>query len=485
MLRSMFAGVSGLSSHQERMDVIGDNIANVNTIGYKGSNVNFAEMMAQTEQAATAPRAERGGINPQQVGMGVQVSSINTDITQGSLESTGVPTDAAIEGDGYFVVSDGTQNMYTRNGAFEVDASGHLVNSAQGFRVQGWSDTLVREGEIVVDNDTAAGDIDINIGEPMPEGIDLYTTEATVDGNLDTRISEENWLSEHEADTYGWVEEEERFVWHDGDGEILYPHHTSTFDIFDAQGQRHRIAMDFTKNDQTEDQSEWNVQIRLDDLERYSHFLDEDGEIENHDDAILEGLEHLVFDNEGRLDFEESALDDDDGIFETSYVDLGLTDRDEFKMETPDEPIGLDINFAEVMQQADDSTAEGYAEDGYEPGVLNNFSIETDGTIVGQYTNGLDAPIGQIALADFENPAGLLREGGSLFLESANSGEASIGVAGTGGRGEIEAGALEMSNVDLAEEFTEMIRTQRGFQGNSTSIETSDEMLQELVNLAR
>ena len=208
MMRSMFSGVSGLTSHQSRMDVIGDNIANVNTVGYKGSNVNFAEMMAQTEQAAQSPREDIGGTNPQQVGMGVEVGSIDTDITQGSLESTGVATDAAIEGDGYFVVEDAEgRELYTRNGSFDTDAQGNLVTSAQGLQVQGWSETTVEEGEPVVDRDTELGSIDINMGASMPEGIDLLSSEVTIDGNLNT-LEAEDYI-EDGFDGYTDSEEEE------------------------------------------------------------------------------------------------------------------------------------------------------------------------------------------------------------------------------------------------------------------------------------
>ena len=478
MMRSMFSGVSGLTSHQSRMDVIGDNIANVNTVGYKGSTVNFAEMMAQTEQAAQSPREDIGGTNPQQVGMGVEVGSIDTDITQGSLESTGVATDAAIEGDGYFVVEDAEgRELYTRNGSFDTDAQGNLVTSAQGLQVQGWSETTVEEGEPVVDRDTELGSIDINMGASMPEGIDLLSSEVTIDGNLNT-LEAEDYI-EDGFDGYDFTQGAD-YEYDIGNE----PHHTITFDVFDAQGQRHTLAMDFIKTGQDDDGSDWEIGVRLENLEKYE---DEDGEI-NFDATLTDDPWELenMFDSEGRLNLDElDGTEIEDGVFDDDTVNDFFGDIDGFKI---DDDIGDEdfiLDFSDLMQQADDFTVAGAAEDGYEPGVLDNFTIEGDGTVMGQYTNGLNAPIGQIALATFENPGGLTREGGSLFNESANSGEASIGVAGRGGRGEIRSGTLEMSNVDLAEEFTDMIRTQRGYQANSSSITTSDEMLQELVNLAR
>lgn len=478
MMRSMFAGVSGLTAHQDGMDVIGDNISNINTIGYKGSNVNFAEVMAQTEAAAQGPREGRGGINPQQVGLGVDVGSIKRDQTQGSLESTGVPTDAAIDGDGHFVVNDGAQNFFTRNGSFELDGANRLVSSSHGFRVQGWDETEVDEGEISVDRDAGLGDIEINVGEQMPEGIDMFTSEARLDGNLNTDVDYE----EVEGGSLEWDDDEDEFLFN-GDE----PHNTITFDVFDAQGRRHTIAMDFIKTGQDgDDVSDWEAGMRIANFEDYEdQFYDDDGDLTNTDEAVLEDNITFEFDADGRLIMDDDGDLDDEGIWEETEIHELFGGINEFKI---DEDIGDEdfvLDFSRLTQLADDFSVRGRAEDGYEPGTLDNFSIDSDGVIVGQYTNGLSAAIGQIAVADFANPSGLVREGDSLFLSSANSGEPNIGVAGTGGRGEIQSGTLEMSNVDLAEEFTDMIRTQRGYQANSSTITTSDEMLQELVNLTR
>ena len=503
------------------MDVIGDNISNTNTVGYKGSNVNFAEMMSQTIESAQAPQDDSGGTDPQEIGLGVDIASIDLDTSQGGLESTGVDTDAAIDGDGYFVLDDGEQNFYSRNGSFDLDADNHLVNNSHGYRVQGWE---AEDGE--VDASGEPGDIEIDVGQEI-SGERLATSEIQVDGNLDARaLGEEmditdqffsddifdfdpdgNLTAENntedeisieldlvdDVDDYeetegniGITENEDGNTVEIGiesdeddadisfldeyDGDLInmtydeddlddvstltegftefavMPQGTDSinFDVFNEQGQRHPVQIDFAKSEQ----NEWQAEIFFDDEE------------------IL--TEDIEFDNTGALVSDE-------------IVELDMEDYvDSHKM-----PENVEVNLSGLMQQADDFTVEGESRDGYPPGYLDSFAIDSNGIVTGQYTNGLEEEIAQIALASFANPSGLEREGGGLYQPSANSGDPDVGAAGAGGRGELAAGSLEMSNVDLSEEFTDMIRTQRGFQGNSTTITTSDEMLQELVNLTR
>ncbi len=221
---------------------------------------------------------------------------------------------------------------------------------------------------------------------------------------------------------------------------------TVNFEIFNEQGERHPVQIDFAKDEQ----NNWEAEFSF------------DGE------EIL--TEEIEFDNTGALVSDE-------------IVELDMEDND--YVDSHKMPETVEVNMSGLMQQADDYTVEGESTDGYPPGYLDSFAIDGNGIVTGQYTNGLEEEIAQIALASFANPSGLSREGGGLYQPSANSGDANVGAAGTGGRGELAAGSLEMSNVDLSEEFTDMIRTQRGFQGNSSTITTSDEMLQELVNLTR
>lgn len=415
MMRSMFAGVSGLKNHQTRMDVVGNNIANVNTVGFKGSRVTFSEMMNQTLQNAQSPDGNRGGQNPQQIGLGVDLASIDTIQTQGSLESTGIGTDLAIDGDGFFRVNDGRQNLYTRAGNFTVDENGSLVSSSNGYKVQGW---MAENGEI--DTNQTPGDLEIPIGDSITG---QQTTSTRFIGNLDSRLEEGTTR-------------------------------TSTVDIYDSLGARHTIELELEKQ-ATNQTSPWEVSL-----------VSINGEDPGDFNASLDPSEELVFDS--------------DGIYESGEVGLvfdpggGAADGQT-----------VDLDFSRMSQSAGETTIDGSAEDGYEFGFLDSFGIDNRGIITGNYTNGINQNIGQVGIANFSNASGLVKEGDTIFRESANSGEAQFGEATVGGRGEIAPGTLEMSNVDLAEQFTNMIITQRGFQANSRSITTSDEMLQELTNLKR
>ncbi|HHU92033.1 MAG TPA: flagellar hook protein FlgE [Halanaerobiaceae bacterium] len=408
MMRSMYAGVSGLKAHQTRMDVIGNNIANVNTAGFKASRVTFKEMLSQTLSGAKAPQDNRGGMNPQQVGLGVSLGSIDTNHVQGNLQSTGLGTDLAIQGNGYFIVNNGTQNFYTRAGALTLDENGNLVNASNGYIMQGW---LANNG--IINTNSPLTGIRIPIGDTMaPQA----STEAVFAGNLNS------------ADPLPW---------------------TATMDIYDSQGEKHTLTLNFTH---TGNDNEWTWTATI-------------------DGATLGGSNETT----GTITF------GGDGKFASVTGDTFDID---FNNGT-DQIAGFRLDLSAVTQMAGDNTLDGLYADGYSMGSLESFSIDNAGVITGSYSNGLTKAIGQIAIANFSNAGGLTRVGDTLFAESQNSGIAQIGAAGTAGRGKISAGTLEMSNVDLAEQFTDMITTQRGFQANSRIISTTDEMLQDLVNLKR
>ena len=220
MMRSMYAGVSGLKTHQTRMDVIGNNIANVNTTGFKASRVTFKEMLSQTLSGAKAPQDNRGGMNPQQVGLGVSLGSIDTNHVQGNLQSTGLGTDLAIQGNGYFIVNNGTQNFYTRAGALTLDENGNLVNASNGYIMQGW---LATNG--IINTNSPLTGIRIPIGDTMaPQA----STEAVFAGNLNS------------ADPLPW---------------------TATMDIYDSQGEKHTLTLNFTH---TGNDNEWTWTASID-----------------------------------------------------------------------------------------------------------------------------------------------------------------------------------------------------------------------------
>ena len=405
MMRSLFSGVSGLKNHQTRMDVIGNNIANVNTVAFKAGRVNFEDILSQTVEGARSPQAGgMGGVNPKQVGLGMGISSIDTLFTPGSLQSTDNPTDFAVQGEGFFIVSDGSQVYYTRDGAFKTSADGALVNS-NGFRLQGWmADT---DGNI--DSTQALQNIIIPVGAQMKP---KATTEIGFEGNLDANA----------AAGSEWI---------------------TSVQVYDSLGNPHNLTVTFEKT-ATANQWTWNTDL--------------DG----------------TSGDSGTIEF------DTDGT-----VLSGGSGSASFNNITGAEDITLDIDFSQLTQFGGNPTAYINFQDGYEAGSLDMVSTDSGGVLTGIFTNGQSKALAQIALATFSNPGGLLKEGGNLYQISNNSGLPNIGTADSGGRGSIAVGALEMSNVDLAQEFTNMIVTQRGFQANSRVITTSDEMLQDLINIKR
>jgi len=415
MMRSLFAGVSGLRNHQVSMDVIGNNIANVNTVGFKSSRVTFEEGFAQLLQGASRPPGDTnsvsGGVNPVQVGLGMNIGSIDLLFTQGSLESTGVNTDLAIQGDSFFVVSDGQQNFYTRSGNFQLDASGRLVASTNGFVVQG------RGAVDGVLTDTIQ-DITLPFGQKSAARASQNVTFA---GNLNAEAA------------VGAIRE-------------------TTITVYDSMGVRDELTVTFEKTSGTE----WSYSVAA-----------------ANGTAVSGAAGVLTFDNEGRL---AAPVPTDPFVFTPASGAADVSIAINF---------GAENSIAGLSQFASPSTAVIREQDGYTMGDLERFSIDPSGTVTGAFTNGVTLILGQISLASFNNPSGLTRSGDNMYSVSANSGSAVLGSAGAGSQSTITAGALEMSNVDLAQEFTNMIRAQRGFQSNARVISTSDEMLQEVVTLKR
>jgi len=412
MLRSMFSAISGLRGHQIMMDVIGNNIANVNTVGFKSGRVNFQDILSQTLHGATAPQGGLGSINPAQIGLGMTVAGIDVLQTQGNLQSTGKTTDMAIQGDGFFVESDGAGTYYTRDGAFDIALDGSLANPASGMKVQGWQAD-------------AAGKIDItqpisNLVIPIGQRTTaLATSNVTLSGNLDA-------------------------------GAAVGTSVPTTMTVFDSLGIAHSVKVTFTKT--AANQWDWAATK----------------------DAADAGITitPAAGVNQGTLTYSSG------GVFSASTGTLSFAFPDGATSTTPA------ISLAQMTQFSGTSQPSGQT-DGFTSGTLVTFAVGNAGELSGVYSNGQTQVLGQIALANFLNSAGLLRAGQNNFAATSASGAANIGTAATGGRGSVTTGALEMSNVDLATQFTGMITAERGFQANSRVITTSDEMLQELVNLKR
>ncbi len=405
MMRSMFSGVSGLRNHQVRMDVIGNNIANVNTVGFKSSRVTFQEVFSQVIRGASSPTDTRGGTNPQQVGLGMTVAGIDTLHTQGNLQITGKMTDLSIQGNGFFILEQGGQQYYTRAGAFDVDGNGYLINPSDGSRVQGW---MATSGTLPLRDVSSLGAVRISPGQTVAASA---TTALEYSQNLDAGAAN--------GDT-----------------------HVTSIDVFDSLGCKHNLVMTFTKTGA----NAWNWSCAV--------------------DGVAEENGTLTFAATGAL---------------TSSTGGPIT----INPTTGADPMSITPTFTGLTQYAGECTATTSGRDGYVMGSLESFTIDATGTVTGVFSNGETMILAQVAMASFANPAGLINKGGGMYADSNNSGVRQLGQAGTGGRGQIAPGALEMSNVDLSQEFTNMIVTQRGFQANSRIITTSDEMLQELVNLKR
>ncbi|NIZ19386.1 flagellar hook protein FlgE [Entomospira culicis] len=472
MMRSLYSGVAGLQNHQTRMDVVGNNVANVNTIGFKKNRVNFQDMLYQDSQGASRPTDDLGGTNPKQVGLGMLVAAIDTIHTQGAMQSTGVKSDLAIQGDGFFILRQGDQSFYTRAGAFGTDADGILVNPANGMRVQGWQSQEIN-GQMVVNPTGNPGEIRIPIYQKDPASA---TSVVKLMSNLD-----KNMPLIPEGATEADIA---RGTW------------TVSQNVYDSFGNTHQLRVEYRRMVDENGEAvpnQWMGEVFI------NRPVGADGEEANPTNLAVgvNGAEAggtqfvMQFDNNGSL---QSLTDVDGNVMDAGTLSLtvgfevpesnevdGEVLRQNFQIE-----VGMVGGYEDSTTQfASPSSNKSFFQDGYGMGYMSGYTIDQSGVITGVYTNGQSKVVGQIAMATFVNASGLEKSGETNFRETANSGVALIDVAGTAGKGKISAGMLEMSNVDLSAEFVDMIVTQRGFQANSKGITTSDTMLETILGLKR
>ncbi len=502
MIRSMLAAVSGLRNHQTFLDVIGNNIANINTVGFKATRMLFSDIISQLGRGASSPQEGKGGTNPLQIGLGMQISGTDTLQTQGNFQSTGKITDLAIEGEGYFVLGDGSASYYSRDGSFDIASDGTIVNPMTGMKVQGW--LLGASGKIDATQPVSAITIPFSAsmaGQP--------STTVTVRGNVDAGMNGYGTVTKSNstggpglltgvysgANTLNYSVKiasvaagEVTGVQVSTDGGTTYgaaiaaaggnpvsigngvsiaittnasnaagntfsftatpPTIETTVGIYDSLGTLHTVKITFRKTGQ----NAWS-------------WLPSTGE------AGVTVTPNVA------TGFTFGATGAYTGQQPAGTISLALTNG-------ATSPAAVTLDISSLTQLSGTGEAHSTA-DGASAGSLTSFSIGQSGDVVGVYTNGLSKMIGQIAMAKFPNPGGLLRLGKNLFGVSANAGDVSLGAPGSSGRGDISSGYLEMSNVDLALQFTNMIMAERGFQANSRVITASDEMLQDLVNLKR
>ncbi len=431
LLSSMYTGVSGLQANGMSVSIIGDNIANVNTIGFKSARGNFDDVLQQSILGRNGSTSQLGG--------GVVLNDVQNMFTQGSLMNTGQATDLAISGAGFFVLNgsyNGVEgNYYSRAGQFVIDKDGYLVNNS-GLRVQGYS--VDDSGQLA----GTVGDLNITSHNVPPRA----TTQIDMIANLDAdaQVPAAAWDVTNAAATSNF---------------------NSTITVYDSLGNAHPVEVYFRKT--AANSWEWHAVVDGGELA---------GGTPGTPTEIADGT--LTFTVNGELDTETINNNTVNflGAAAGQVIDFDFGDSI-----TTDGGTGLDgtTGFAGA------STINFQSQDGYATGTLQNISVTPDGMVMGSFTNGEVREVAQLALANFQSNSGLDRTGGNLWIETIDSGEALIGAPNTGSRGSIHSYSLEQSNVDLAEQFVHLIGAQRGFQANSKIITTSDQMLMETVNLKR
>ena len=568
MMRSLYSGVAGLKTHQTRMDVIGNNIANVNTTAYKSSSMTFSELMSQTTQKASGANATTGvgGTNAKQIGLGVKAGAINTAITtQGSAQSTGNPFDIMITGDNFFVVSNGSENFFTRDGSFYVDGAGNLAMTSTGYNVMGWG-VDETTGNIKQDTVTALRIMSAANMTYPPEA----TTQANISGILDENdkdVTSANGktvnLNFFDARGYSYTA---KFTFKQSGGDKTNEYSMELNKILDSTGAEIDISkLEFGNRSQQKmetkvtlntDAYKWDGKVLktkdgTTDVANLADIFNTDGSLITPADDAAAQKQQEALDAIAKAYGYEGSTDEFLNLYITSTVDkdkqltiqnlLGnmmagkttdvlpadgsaitmegryfegttvVFNKDTGKLESVGgSTTNLNVNaafsalggnFSDVTIDLSECTNydnKGTSTIGATSGDLDGLGtgrrlgdmigvyIQKDGMIYASYDNGMTKLLGQIATAAFANASGLEKEGDNLYSATLNSGEFDgIGVDITAGGGYMSPGQLEMSNVDLSSEFTEMITTQRGFQANSRIITVSDTLLEELTNLKR
>lgn len=426
--RAMFSGVSGLRAEGEAIGVVGDNIANVNTVGFKSQRAVFEDVLGHSILAGTSSALP---------GSGVRMGTVQQLFTQGSLSNTGVSTDVALNGDGFLVVAgtvDGiTGNFYTRAGQLTIDESGDLVN-LQGLNVQGYLANADGTLQAAVSN----------LAVPTASLAPFATSEISITANLDPRVPVETF-------------------------DIADPDQTSSsstsITVFDSLGTARTLNVYFNN-------SGGNL---------YTYNVVADGaDIAGGTEGtpVLLGTGTLQFTTDGALDTATVPP------LSISFAG-GATANQEIELDFGQDITNGGTGLDGTTQFSSATAVSSQSQNGFASGEFSGLAIDGTGLVQGLYTNGQKITIGQLAVAKFRSNNGLGRAGQNLWIETRDSGTAALGAAGAGGRASVSGGALESSNVDLGEEFVGLIQHQRSFSANSRTITTADEMLQELINIKR
>jgi flagellar hook protein FlgE len=425
ILSSLYTGVSGMTAQGEALGVIGDNIANANTIGFKASRAEFQDIISKNL---------KGILGGNQIGRGVKMSAVNPILSQGNVDATDKSTDLAISGDGYFKVKGSDGDSFTRDGSFHFDREGFLVTN-DNQRVQGFA--ADEKGNIL--NKLA----DIKFPRAMIPA--KATKDIKLDLNLDSRMEPNKKFNI--KDPYSTS------------------HYSTGVEMYDSQGNKHLMSMFFNKVADRQ----WEYRGVCDGKEIT-------GGAEGQMSEVLAGK--LEFTVDGKLDNQKvtsSKFNFKGGALQDQEIKMNFGDA------IKDGGKGLDG----TKQYGKNSDLISWNQDGAAAGTINSLSFNDEGVLTAVYSNGQAADLSQIALAKFENPEALFKVGNNRLKESRDSGSAYVGNPGTAGRGKLFAKSLERSTVDLATEFVNMIQNQRGFQANSKTITTTDELLNEVIQLKR
>lgn len=555
MMRSMYSAVSGLKTHQTRMDVIGNNIANVNTVAFKSSSVTFSDILYQTTSNASGANATTGtgGVNAKQIGLGTTAAATKVSITSaGASETTGNPFDIRLtdkNSTNFFIVNNGSENVFTRSGSFYVDGSGNLCMSSTGYTVMGWQ-VDETTGEIRKDTVSALRIMQEKNLTSAPEA----TTQATIAGVLDEndadvksdagKVMNLNFYdnlgyqytakfaikatgtdgeytveltsildSNNKNITEGFTQAQMKEIFGDTDTKTTIASYSSTLP---GCGYTYDAANGTLKDDNAPGATITIVggKILKDGIDTHKTIKDvfgvSEGNLKNIQDSAAAKNTDYEFKDVPNADGTHSfqiiktsatsslKFDTKDGKFKSigngteKSVELNLNTANlnkngNFQNITVDFSQCLNYNNSgKSTIGADAGAVDGTTGKGRKLGAMTGISIDTNGRIYGTYDNGNTELLGQIAVAQFSNASGLEKVGESCYRTTLNSGEFDgIGVEISADGSSMTTGELEMSNVDLSSEFTSMITTQRGFQSNSRVITTSDTLLEELVNLKR
>lgn len=536
MSSSLSTGLTGLTASQQYIDVVGNNIANSNTPGYRGQYATFSDLLSETIRPATGPSGTSGGTNPVQVGLGVRLAALIANTAQGALLATGRPLDLAIEGEGFFALTNGTQRLLTRVGSFGLDANGSLVDLRSGFKVLSptgntiainTSDVLPAKASTKID---FAGNLPAKVGGPKAQVMDMASPlvldtasgggPALLTSNLSNLAS--NQTDYVNGDTI-------KVSGLDADGTPVNAtftygtNGTTVGDLVNFINANYTGAAAALKADGTIEitanapgKTPLSLQIDNDPKTVWANHTLEVTTVGSDPDTVTSSID--VFDNAGvrhnvTLTFErqidgswtlDGKIPSADGTVVSGTITgiqfgpngsfagvFGPATQMQFQFagqpatQSIDIALGTPGDFDGITQTGDSKTVQAKSQDGYTSGDFVDVSVDTAGNVLGLYSNGQQKTIADIGIATVINQDGLARTGDTNYVETGNSGVAVLTKGGTGKAGLVRSGALEGSNVDIAREFVNLIQAQRSFQANARVISTTNEMLSELVNIVR